>query len=349
MTGLPLVSVIIPARNEERDIRECIDALTAQDYPHDHMEVVVVDSESPDGTARVALEVLATCDFATARVVRNRGATTPSNLNRGLAESRGQLVCRVDARCRVPFCYVRRCVEVLTSLSNIAVVGGAQVATAGPNSNLVERAIARALNNPYAMGWSRYRRRSSSGPCDTVYLGAFRRDQLLHVGGWDERLLTNQDYELNRRMSRLGLVWFEAGLEVKYRPRRSLSSLAQQYRRFGRWKLAGWVEGGTPIAPRQLALVVAPVACAALSAAVIRRNPWLPAGAVAVAFALLDAGVQQPAPALERGTALLASALVAGSWYAGVLEQVARHVAGQRLLAKNQAEELRIPALSPGT
>ena len=106
MTGLPLVSVIIPALNEEHDIRECIDALRAQDYPHDRMEVLVVDGESSDGTARVAKEVLATCDFATAGLVRNRRATTPSNLNRGLAESKGELVWRVDARCHVDSCYV---------------------------------------------------------------------------------------------------------------------------------------------------------------------------------------------------------------------------------------------------
>ena len=337
MTGLPLVSVIIPALNEEHDIRECINALRAQDYPHDRIEVLVVDGESSDGTARVAKEVLATTDFATARLVRNRKATTPSNLNRGLAESRGTLVCRVDARCHVGSCYVRRCVEVLTSGKNIAVVGGAQVATAGPNAKLVERAIAKALNNPYAMGWSRYRRRRSSGPGDTVYLGAFRKHELVQAGGWDERLLTNQDYELNRRMSRLGLVWFDAELEVRYRPRRSLTSLAQQYRRFGRWKLAGWIEGGTPIAPRQLALVAAPLVCAAGSVAVSRRNPWLPAGMVLVAFAILDSGMPEPAPALERGAALLASAFVAGSWYAGVLEQLARRLAGQRLLEKNQS------------
>jgi hypothetical protein len=53
---------------------------------------------------------------------------------------------------------------------------------------------------------------------------------------------------------------------------------------------------------------------------------------VVLGLAILDSGMPEPAPALERGAALLASALVAGSWYAGVLEQFARRLSGQKLL-----------------
>jgi succinoglycan biosynthesis protein ExoA len=328
----PLVTVVLPALNEETDIEECIDALKAQDYPHDRIEVVVVDGASTDATAEAAEKLLATADFHRALVLSNPRRTTPSNLNLGLEASTGEIVCRVDARCRIPPHYLRRCVEILSRRPDVAVVGGAQLAEAGRDTTMIERAIARALNNPYAMGWSRYRRRAPSGAGDTVYLGSFRKHQLLKAGGWDERHLTNQDYELNRRMSKVGLVWYEAGLPVRYRPRSALGALAQQYRRFGRWKLAVWMEGGTAIAPRQVALLILPLACTAVAPMLALRNLRLFAGLLVVGAVLIDGSVRESAPITERVVALAANGLIVFSWYSGMLEQLSRYLVGQRLL-----------------
>ena len=102
-------------------------------------------------------------------MVPNENGATPANLNRGLAEARGEILCRVDARSRIPNDYVRRCVELLTSSPEVAVVGGAQVAEAGSADGPTARSIARALRNPYGTGFARYRRSAPSGPTDTVY------------------------------------------------------------------------------------------------------------------------------------------------------------------------------------
>lgn len=53
----PLVTVIVPARNEERNIRPCVESLLEQDY--DHYEVIVVDDGSTDGTPRILDELIA--------------------------------------------------------------------------------------------------------------------------------------------------------------------------------------------------------------------------------------------------------------------------------------------------
>ncbi len=53
----PPVSVIVPARNEERNIRPCVESLLEQDY--DHYEVIVVDDGSTDGTPRILDELIA--------------------------------------------------------------------------------------------------------------------------------------------------------------------------------------------------------------------------------------------------------------------------------------------------
>jgi len=53
VTDQPLVSIVIPCRNEARYIGTCLDAILANDYPHDRLEVLVADGMSTDGTRDV--------------------------------------------------------------------------------------------------------------------------------------------------------------------------------------------------------------------------------------------------------------------------------------------------------
>lgn len=282
MSSHPMVTVVIPARNEAGDIAACIDCIAAQDHPHDRMEVVVVDGGSTDGTAAAATAALAGRDFAHVAVLPNREATTPSNLNVGLRYATGEIVVRVDARTRIEPHYVRECATVLTERPDVAVVGGAQRALARDGSWRAT-GIARALNNRYSMGGSAYRRATTSGPSDTVYLGAFRRAELLEVRGWDERMLSNQDFDLNRRMSERGTVWFDATLQSGYIPRASFGDLWKQYVRFGRAKVIYWRTTGDRPQPRQRALLALPVVGVLVLALAGVRGRALPLAAVGAA------------------------------------------------------------------
>jgi glycosyltransferase involved in cell wall biosynthesis len=48
----PFVSIILPVRNEEQYIVNCLDSIAAQDYPHHQMEILVVDGLSTDSTVQ---------------------------------------------------------------------------------------------------------------------------------------------------------------------------------------------------------------------------------------------------------------------------------------------------------
>ena len=50
------VSIVIPCRNEERYIGRCLDSLLANDYPHDDLEIIVVDGMSTDHTREIVSE-----------------------------------------------------------------------------------------------------------------------------------------------------------------------------------------------------------------------------------------------------------------------------------------------------
>lgn len=316
----PLVTVVIPARDEAADIGRCLRAVLAQDHPHDRLEVVVVDGASNDATAEIARTVLGEGRLRRTAVLRNDAATRPSNLNVGLAWAEGEIVCRVDARTVIPPHYVRTCAASLAGRPEVAVVGGAQVAVPR-DASARSVGIARALNNRYGMGLSRYRRGATSGPADTVFLGAFRAADLRGVGGWNEQIGINEDFELNRRLSRRGLVWFDATLRVEYLPRGTLRLLWRQYLSFGRAKVVYWSSTDDRPQPRQLLLLALPPAAAAATALGARRIGWPVFAGAAVALGAVEVvGARSPA-ADVRGHAVAATALavVAGGWWTGVV------------------------------
>lgn len=338
MSAAPALTVLIPARNEEADIERCLRAVLSQDHPHDRMEVVLVDGGSTDRTVEVASRVLESSDVRW-KLVENPVGTTPSNLNAGLDVATGEILCRVDARSIVPPEYVRLCAEVLESRPEIVVTGGAQVAVA-LNESAVSAGIARALNNRYAMGGSRYRSGASSGPTDTVYLGAFRVDQLRASGGWEPFFETNQDYELNRRMGRQGVVWFDSRLEVGYVPRQSLIALWQQYHRFGRWKVRYWRRTRDRPQPRQMIPLAGPPSAVLLwlaASKTLRTRASRAVGSMLLgmsAFTAIDAfgapsKPEQPAP--TRVVASAATAVVVLAWVSGVYVELIVDGPGQKV------------------
>lgn len=315
---MPRVTVLVPAKNEERDIERCLRAVLAQDHAHDRMEIVLVDGGSADRTTAVARRVLADSDVDW-RILDNPVGTTPSNLNAGLSVASGDIVCRVDARSIVPREYVRRCAELLQE-PQFVVVGGRQVAVARDGAGLVAHSIARGLNNRWATGLARYRRGAHSGAADTVYLGAMRVAELRRVGGWDECFETNQDFDLNRRLARHGVVWFDDRLSVQYLPRESFRDLWRQYVRFGRWKTRYWTTRREAPRPRQYALLVGPVLLVMFMLGLLRRHPGVAAAtAIAGAVALDVTGVDEPASAATRVGGILASVTLAAGWWWGVI------------------------------
>lgn len=241
----PSVSVVLVALNEPpARVERAIAAVTAQDYAGS-VEILVA---TPDATAVPA----------GARWVDNPTGARSAGLNLATLAANGDVICRVDARSVLPPDYIRRCVQRLDD-GRVGVVGGHQHPIAADNSRRARR-IVRALRNPWLLGGAAYRRPGASGPVDTAYLGVFRRTELLALGGYDESLDANEDFDLCQRYRAAGFtVWLE-DLDVDYEARDSLRALWQQYVAFGRSKVRYWRRTGERPRPRQLlAIGAAPV------------------------------------------------------------------------------------------
>ncbi len=272
----------MPVRNEERHLRAAVEAILAQGYPGP-FEVCLAVAPSDDRTAELAAELAAA--HPEVRVVPNPSGRTPAGLNAAIRATTGEVVVRVDGHAALSPGYVRRAVETLRRTGAVN-VGGVQRAE---GTTPFEQAVAVAMGSRFGMGGARFHTGGGEGPVDTVYLGVFRRDALEQVGLYDEQLVRNQDYELNVRLRQAGgVVWFDPGLWVTYRPRSTWLGLARQYFEYGTWKRRVLRMHPRSIRPRQLAPPLAVVALGASMVAAPRRRS---AVVVPVAYALAVVGV----------------------------------------------------------
>jgi glycosyltransferase involved in cell wall biosynthesis len=232
---MPFVSIIIPCYNERATIALLLGALLEQTYPLLEMEVIVVDGLSSDGTPEAIATFQAAHSALNVRVVQNPKRSIPAALNRGIAAAQGEIIVRLDAHSIPQADYVERCVTALAQGKG-ANVGGVWQIRPGEDG-WVARAIAVAAAHPLGVGDAHYRYTDTAGVVDTVPFGAFRKDLITRIGGFDETLLTNEDYEFNVRVRQTGgTIWLDPAIRSTYFARSNLLALAKQYWRYGYWK-----------------------------------------------------------------------------------------------------------------
>jgi succinoglycan biosynthesis protein ExoA len=234
-TMLPKVSIIVPCYNEEATIRQLLDSILTQTYPREQMEVVIADGLSTDSSRKVIETFQQEHSGLSVKVVENTLHTIPSGLNLAIKSARGEIIVRLDAHSAPIPEYVARCVDVLESGKG-ANVGGVWEIKPGARTWIAE-SISAAAAHPMGVGDAMYRLNAKAGAVDTVPFGSFHRSLIEKIGGFDEALLTNEDYEFNTRVRQSGgVVWLEPSIRSVYFARSTYGALARQYWRYGFWK-----------------------------------------------------------------------------------------------------------------
>lgn len=259
--------------------------------------------------------------------VENPTGGRSSGLNLAARAVAAEHVCRVDARSQVPPHYVASCVQTLLDRPDIGVVGAVQHPTPG-GGGAVANGIARALANPWLLGGAAYRVGRRSGPVDTVYLGGYRRGELLSLGGFDESLLANEDFDLCARYRSAGhAVMLDADLVVRYEARSTFGDLWRQYVDFGRSKVRYWRQTADGPNRRQLVALVLGSLAPIVGLSLLRhpRVLGLAVGGVMCGLLIGDAAIAGRAPVLTRLDASIASTIIAVGWMAGVAVEAVAH------------------------
>jgi len=225
----PAVSVIIPVLNEERFLKQSVQAILNQNYSG-QLEIILALGPSKDQTNVIAQEL---AKDQRVKLVENPSGRTAAALNNAIKNSNFDIIVRLDGHAIVDSNYIKNAVKTLVE-SGADNVGGLMKAE---GTNAFEKSVAAAMTSKFGVGNAPFHVGGKSGEVDTVYLGTFRKSALERVGYFDESFIRAQDWEMNYRIRKTGgKIWFNPDLVVSYRPRKNLLQLAKQYFEYGQWR-----------------------------------------------------------------------------------------------------------------
>jgi glycosyltransferase involved in cell wall biosynthesis len=226
------VSVIIPIRNEEQYISACLKSLLYQTYPNKNYEILVIDGLSSDRSKDIVHEFQRT--HPSVICLDNAAAIVPAAMNIGIRHARGDIIIRADGHNSYPRDYIQNCLNVLeeTGADN---VGGPWL-TVPADDSFSARLVAAVLTNPFGVGDSQFRIGTKEGFVETVPFGAFRSELFDRIGMYNEKLVRNQDNDLNARIRQAGgKIYQTPALTTEYHPVAGFGKLLRQTLKTSQW------------------------------------------------------------------------------------------------------------------
>jgi glycosyltransferase involved in cell wall biosynthesis len=183
------ISIIIPALNEEKMIGRCLESLTRLGFARDRFEVLVVDNGSRDKTRVIADSFKGRLNL---KVLQQPCVCISALRNLGAREAMGDIVAFLDADCLAPADWLDR-IPALAPKDGAGILGAYYLLP--EDSSWVGRT------------WHRYQEAPKSGEVSHVPAGdlIMRREDFLRLGGFDETIQTNEDYELCERARKAGM------------------------------------------------------------------------------------------------------------------------------------------------
>ena len=202
MSAGPEVSIIMPVRNEAASLDAALASVCSQ-ATETSIEVIVVDDHSTD-SSRSIIERWAARDERV-RFVSSPRRGIPQALNCSLEAARGRYLVRVDGHSIVPSDYVQALVDHIRSDAYEGAGGHKRAVGQGPFG----RAVAAAHGSRFGIGDSKYHYSQRQELVDHIPFGAYITELARAIGGWDEELRVNVDYDFD-------FLYQQAGVRLLY-------------------------------------------------------------------------------------------------------------------------------------
>lgn len=244
------VSFVVPVRNEEEYIRASLQSLVDQNYAASEYEIIVVDGRSSDRTREIIEEIRERSPHV--RCLDNSDGIVPTAMNIGIRAARGEVIIRADGHTVYPLNYAANCVKYLaqTGADNV----GGPCVTVSADESFSARLVAAILTSPFGVGNSKFRMSREEGFVDTVPFGAFRREIFDRVGMYNEKLVRNQDIDLNARIRKAGgKIYLTPALTTSYHPVKNFQGLLKYVFKTNLWHIFTLRENRESMSARHLA------------------------------------------------------------------------------------------------
>lgn len=223
------------AYNEAEAVDGLFRDIKLQDYPHDHIEVVLVDSMSTDNT-KEKMERFKNSDFGfkNVAVVQCEKKNQAFSWNAALRTATGDVIIRVDAHARIPRNFVSRNVYNLNQGEDV--VGGGRPNITSDVSSWKLTLLA-AEDSLFGSSVASYRRPATQKEyLDSLFHAAYRREVIQKVGGFNENLGRTEDNEFHYRIRKAGYKMCCCPDIISYQhSRNNLKDMIRQKYSNGRW------------------------------------------------------------------------------------------------------------------
>lgn len=193
-----LISVVIAAYNEEKNLPKCLDALVSQNFPKEKYEIVVVDNNSVDKTAKIARKY-------GARVVKEEKQGNTFAVKKGMDSASGEIIAMVDADTIVEKNWLTDIAKVFENEKIVGLTGMGYIKSGNWLLDILEKSLYQVFLNihfligkPHTMGFNL----------------AVRKSAYERIGGINEKFTMSPDIDLGLRLKSQGKVVFDKNITV---------------------------------------------------------------------------------------------------------------------------------------
>jgi len=203
-----VISITVPAYNEQDLIAGCLDSLLKQTLDKDKYEIIVIDNNSTDFTAKIAME-------KGVRVEKELKKGYVHAIRKGIEVSQADIIAFTDADCRLPIGWASKILDDFSTSPDIIAVGG-KLAFYDLNP-ILDRLIRLILYPMNAL------------PGNNM---AIKREGLIRMGGIDPKINLSVDFWLTTRLRRVGKIFVDKHLVVETSGRRFKGSFSSDLKYF---------------------------------------------------------------------------------------------------------------------
>ena len=229
------ISIIIPCRNEEKYIEDCLLSVINNDFPNENVEIFVVDGESTDKTREIVKRISEKYKFIF--LLSNPQKTAPQAFNIGIKAANGDYITIISAHSKYPTDYFTKLYEWHKKLDADNI--GGIIWTEVKNKNKKSNSIKKVLSNKLGVGNAFFRTGiEKPQSVDTVAFGCYKKDVFQKHGLFNEKLIRNQDIEFNKRIIKNGgKIFLIPEITCIYFARENFKELIKNNYQNGLWNI----------------------------------------------------------------------------------------------------------------